>query len=272
MNDPTPGARGLPSGPSPAAQFNSGILLNSNGGNRVVNKINEVIAAMGIGGEVGPITRRDHVPNCYYRFWEEVPDQIGVYKAKRIINPKPDVVADLVEADLGTQSADPDLIVWSLEEMKAGSRLFVVGEQGDIGTGVAIQVDAATKLTIVLQYGAVEWVRWVKITGSTLISPNRWKYTWIEQKLERTGLWLDKPDGLTSASDGYSQAYNTIETNNSATGVQGNGIDLTTLPGNYAILPARGTPVVELWRTMNCDGVVECFFQYENGVGGTCPS
>ena len=142
---------------------------------------------------------------------------------------------------------------------------------GGIGEGRATMTAGGTRLV----FEAVgEWVRWVKVTSSTLISgaDNRYAYDWIEQEPERQGLWRDLQGGLTSADEGFASAYNSIEANNSASGVQGNSIDLDTLPGTYSILPVQGNPVVRLYRKMNCDGLMEYFFSYENATGGPpCP-
>jgi hypothetical protein len=111
---------------------------------------------------------------------------------------------------------------------------------------------------------------WIKITSYATITDrdNAWRYSWTEQELVHNGIWQDKSGGRSSATDGY--AYNSVEANNSASGMQGNSIDIDSLPGTITIQPVQGEPVVQAWPIVNCDGVTEWLFSYENAVGGSC--
>lgn len=112
---------------------------------------------------------------------------------------------------------------------------------------------------------------WIKITGSSAIGgrTNAWRYSWVEMRLERDGLFIEAINPRSSSNAGY--AYNSIENNNSATGIQGNSVDLSTLPASMQFLPVRGNPVVRAWRQTNCDDQDEWIFSYENTVQGECP-
>lgn len=91
----------------------------------------------------------------------------------------------------------------------------------------------------------------IKITGAMPLAgqPNMWSYTYTEQKPGAPGLWVDKPGGQSG-----SNAYNSMEANNSASGIQGNGIDLSTLPAGSVLLPIRGNPVVWATPLVDCNG------------------
>ena len=73
----------------------------------------------------------------------------GVYEAKRFTDaPNDDVVADLANDDLGTETADTyDLIVWVLGDIKAGASAFAAN---DIGFGWEVGIDSATSKPIVI--------------------------------------------------------------------------------------------------------------------------
>lgn len=109
---------------------------------------------------------------------------------------------------------------------------------------------------------------WIKITGSSSIGDNRWSYAWAEQTYQQAGQWQDTPDGRTSGTDG--PAFNTIEANNTGSGVQGNSVDVDDLPTGFDLSPVAGGPVVLAHSVVNCNGVSEILFSYENGVTGTC--
>jgi len=108
---------------------------------------------------------------------------------------------------------------------------------------------------------------WAKITGSSLISghANRWTYTVTEQALEKEGRWKDKADGYSGA------AYNTIEANNTSSGVQGDGTDVDNLPAGVELQPIGNGAVVRAWRVINCEGAIEVMFAAPNNPGGGCP-
>lgn len=136
------------------------------------------------------------------------------------------------------------------------------------GTNVWI-FPRTTRNTYAFEFGGIV-TKWIKITGNSAI-PNRsyaWQYSFIEQELAQYGQFQDKIGGVTSASGIY--AYNTIESNNTNTGIQGNSINVDTIPPTFAFQAVRGSPVVLAFPTNNCSGIVEYLFSYENAIDGEC--
>lgn len=170
---------------------------------------------------------------------------------------------ELEEADLGTRT-DNDAIVYFLPDIVSGSN-GLVADNYIQGRFVGF-TDTGKRLIIAAGAGAGGAMIWVKITGATLISgaANRWEYTWVEQVPGSAGAWSDKEGGLTSA-DSEIPGYNSVEANNSASGVQGNGIDVDTLSAGFSIQPIRGNPVV---KGTFING--QLIFSQVNAVDGEC--
>lgn len=154
------------------------------------------------------------------------------------------LVTNLSEDVDGTHNLPVDTIVQVWEERDAAgiTKYYTMSGGGDGGT-------------------------WVKITGHTSIGDNRWSYAWVEQRCVLNGQWTDKPGGKTSESEDI-LAFNTVESNNGPTGVQGNSIDVAWLTEGFTILPVQGSPVVRAFKVTNCNGDPEYSFAYENAVGG----
>jgi hypothetical protein len=121
------------------------------------------------------------------------------------------------------------------------------------------------------------------VSGSTETTTNRWKYTWQEMQYQQNGVFQVRPNGRTTSNAGTDSdgnpitdayAYNTIETNNSDTGIQGNSIDYDTLPDQMDIEPVRGNPIVWIRPILNCQTPpkTEFVFEYVNAIDGTCPA
>lgn len=111
-----------------------------------------------------------------------------------------------------------------------------------------------------------------RLTGATMLSDNRWSYTWEECRLAPSGAFEAVPGGLTSASSG--EAINSVEASNTDTGVQGNGVDLENLPLTFALQPAPAGVVVELsgpWPRVSLPLAPWWIFAFENAVDGACP-
>jgi hypothetical protein len=116
-----------------------------------------------------------------------------------------------------------------------------------------------------LGQGAAEDVVIGRITGSTSIGDNRWRYTFAEVEYLKKGLWSEVPDGITGT------AYNTIEANNSASGVQGCGINVDWLPAGVSLKPIGTGAVVELRKRINCETLeTEYSFAASNLPDGQC--
>lgn len=104
---------------------------------------------------------------------------------------------------------------------------------------------------------------WIRLTSSTSIGDNRWSYAAAEAEPDKLGVWKTKDTGWTGT------AYNTFESFNSATGVQGSGDNVANFPSGVALQPI-GPAVVPAWRVVNCDGDEEIHFSAPNNPGGAC--
>jgi hypothetical protein len=109
-----------------------------------------------------------------------------------------------------------------------------------------------------------DWV-WGKLGGATSIGDNRWSYPFTQMKYQQAGTWAAVPDGLTGT------AYNTVEANNSATGVQGCGINVDLLPAGVSIQPIGAGGIVKITPEINCETqAVEHVFEAVNNADGPC--
>ena len=108
--------------------------------------------------------------------------------------------------------------------------------------------------------------------GAATADGYRWTYAFVEvaKTVAGYGGWTTLTGGRTGT------AYNTIEDMNSASGVQGNGVDrahLDTAAYTFAIQPCPEGNVVWM-RTIRFkvgeEAKVEYWFSYENGVDGEC--
>lgn len=115
------------------------------------------------------------------------------------------------------------------------------------------------------------WTFHAKITGSTSLSTNRWKYAWTEVTRTATA-WADTSGGR-SGTTTTNFALNGMEANNDGTGIQGNGVDIdgTIFTDNtgLAIQPIQGSPVVAMEGRL-VDGVLMFTFFAVNAVDGEC--
>ncbi len=107
---------------------------------------------------------------------------------------------------------------------------------------------------------------YAKITGSSVITTNRWTYSFVEVKLNVGGTFNIKPDGVTGT------AYNTIEANNGVCGIMGSGDDCDVFPTGITELPIGIGAVVRMSRLYNCEEppVLEYVFTLPNNAGGEC--
>lgn len=107
------------------------------------------------------------------------------------------------------------------------------------------------------------------ITGSATIAPQRFEYDWEEARFDiSSGTWVSDSAGRTSTTHG--KALNLAEANNSSSGIQGNGVDLTTLTNGFSLQPVRGEPVVELRGPFDADGTARWWFSSTNAIDGEC--
>jgi hypothetical protein len=104
-----------------------------------------------------------------------------------------------------------------------------------------------------------------RITGSTSIGTNRWRYSISEVEYLKDGIWSTVTDGISGT------AYNTLEANNSSTGVQGCGINVEWLPAGVALKPIGFGAVVNVTPCTNCETLAtEYAFQASNLPDGQC--
>jgi hypothetical protein len=110
---------------------------------------------------------------------------------------------------------------------------------------------------------------WARISAATATATaTQWTYTFVEIEKTSTGYggWADKTGGRTGT------AYNTFEDNNSASGTQGDGVDIDNLAGTGFTLqpvPVRSDPVLVYWIYL-ADGTIEYWISVPNAIDGEC--
>jgi len=116
---------------------------------------------------------------------------------------------------------------------------------------------------------------WARLTGSTPImgTYRRWLYGWMESA-RGAGGWADV-DGGRASTDGSggtpdTRALNSIEANNAATGIQGNGVDVANLVGTFDLVPIGVGAIVLMWEETDNAGNLFYSFQAVNQVDGGC--
>lgn len=114
---------------------------------------------------------------------------------------------------------------------------------------------------------------WVRLNTATPIggASHRWTYSGSRCRRTSTGWALLDPT-VTVAG-----IYNAREAFNTASGIQGNGIDVTTVsdagtfPDGFALQPAsRGSPVVQAWPEPLDDGAAAWSIDVPNAIDGAC--
>jgi hypothetical protein len=111
---------------------------------------------------------------------------------------------------------------------------------------------------------------WAEITASSGIATSgkrkQWAYSW--NQVHWDGPDLD--DWTAAGSSGAYNAYNTIENINIAQDRQGDGVSASGLRTGYNFYPAQTGVVVLMNRQVDSEGNEAFWFQYENGVDGSC--
>ena len=82
---------------------------------------------------------------------------------------------------------------------------------------------------------------WAMITCYVTLAPNRFKYSWVEMARVKNDDFIIKSNARMGDACQHTYAINSIEINNEASGVQGNG--QTVGSGNY-LQPVGGFPIV----------------------------
>jgi hypothetical protein len=154
----------------------------------------------------------------------------------------------------GMQSSTPEGMAST-----RGRERSVSGVTGTIDAGPRPRAELAT----IPEMGSI----YARITGSTADGDNRWIYDWEEVRFEG-----GEPvtTGASRKSSTHGTAYNTLEMLNTGTGVQGNGVDVANLNGDFAIQPISDRAVVRLDGPFKMDGSDCWFFQAVNAIDGVC--
>jgi hypothetical protein len=159
----------------------------------------------------------------------------------------------------------------NLAEAKPDSHNLLVGQYVDV-LGV-YDAGVPSRIRYYFNQGGASLPLFIKITAFATINgaTNRWKYSWVQQKLSASGVWVEKNNGMSSGTTGMF-AYNSVEANNSAAGIQGNSIDIANVPAGFSIKPVQGNPIVQAYILYNCNvpREKEVTFAYENAVDGKC--
>lgn len=120
------------------------------------------------------------------------------------------------------------------------------------------------------------------IFDATSIGPNKWSYGFAELIKIKSGsgvfpwTWSTRnPSNGGRSFANIGESYNLLEIENTAFGLQGNGINVDTLPPGFTIqpVPNKAIVIMTLIRiNQGADiGKVEAWFQYSNAVDGECP-
>lgn len=108
-----------------------------------------------------------------------------------------------------------------------------------------------------------------EITGSTVLSANRWLYQWREASLTAVHGFVGSDAGRSSA---LGDAVNLAEAHNDGSGVEGNGVDLEDLPETFTMRPIPvGSVVLIRGPYRATTGVAQWVFDRVNAIDGPCP-
>jgi len=165
------------------------------------------------------------------------------------------------------QGSDFNALLELIMTMRIGFGTGFTATKTSAGTFVS-RSEPVQNTPRVLYSGCINGLFPAQITGSTADGDNRWSYTFKEVAKSGTGYtdW--------TATDISGNARNLVEVGNSATGVQGNGVDVDgeDFPEGFEIQPCPTGTYVLMYRMLpNVDEpVAEYWFGYENGIDGTC--
>ncbi len=161
----------------------------------------------------------------------------------------------------------------------------ILGEAWEVSGRKVIHLDEIVQLRlsnqVVLDDGlpALEftsqnrWI-WAELDGNAEIvaDTNRWKLSWTEKVRTTTGFGAPVWTALTGSTT-VDFAINGIEANNSATGVQGHGVDVdgADYPGGFDVQsPDQGSPIVKLYENFDASRNRFYTIAFENTDDGIC--
>ncbi|MGV6814240.1 MAG: hypothetical protein ACWA5W_04420, partial [Phycisphaerales bacterium] len=133
-------------------------------------------------------------------------------------------------------------------------------------SGVRGVQDAGVRTRVDLPTVAEQTTIFAKVTGATLISSNKWEYDWSEVRFVDG---VPNEAGALRTSVTHGKARNTLEMLNTAAGVQGNGIDITTLPGTFALQRVPDSAIVQIAGPFVGSAPL-WYFSVANSVDGDC--
>lgn len=234
--------------------------------------------AIGIIVREGPEGREDFQNNQYWVMPQFIRpgntiSLIETSDAPKVFSVTPIPVTNLWEQPLRRDPADLSLGSTSDVAATVGPHLLRAGKTVVVH---AMQDDRKLRFFISVPPDPL----YIKITSATPIpsTTNRWQYGWIEMEYTRDGKWQEVPGGLThvtagesSGSGGAAYAYNRLEANNAATGVQGNGYDLTYLAASMVFYPIRGSGIFKADAVVTCEGKLQYSIEAVNAIQGNCP-
>lgn len=138
-------------------------------------------------------------------------------------------------------------------------------------TGRSVIVDSSGTY-IAGERPKVERKKWDgRVMAKTEVGPNQWTYTVREQRKATPGYggWADKDE----KNPRNVECFNRPEDQNSESGVQGTGIDVGNLTGDFAHQPVPVDSIVEVTEVRWTDesgAQVEYWIDRMNGVDGEC--
>lgn len=180
-----------------------------------------------------------------------------------VISASVDAVADAAPTFTERVSSDKKYL-----EVRALNISEAITASGDILDGEPTRVYVASDTNNEIYYYFEQSggdALWAEITSATGIGDNRWAYGIAQVEYLKEGTWDTVIGGITGVG------YNSIETPNGATGVQGNGVDVANLPSGVEIVPLGVGAVVRAYPVTNCDtGGTEYVLEAVNQVDGTC--
>ena len=163
---------------------------------------------------------------------------------------------------LSPQSTDAASGTGASPQQVAGDRGRERSESGSQGSKHS-GLHARTDLSTIPELSEI----FVRITGETLLSDNKWEYDWEEVRFANDEAVTT---GSVRTSASYGKALNLMEMLNTAAGVQGNGVDVANLDNDFEIQPISDRAVVMLKGPYTISGVNRWLFQAVNAVDGVC--
>lgn len=174
--------------------------------------------------------------------------------------------------------SDFDALARRIEQLEKRSITGVVGAElhpvAGQGTHLVVNSPARTSQgtkadQVIPEYPGPGYF-WGKITGSTDLGGNQWSYSFVEVHASPGGIggagWIAVTSGIAGT------AYNLAEASNGASGIQGNGVDITNLAANFpgfALMPAPANAIVPVYE-VNTGAGTEYWFKHANAIDGVC--